>query len=121
MLEPDDGKLSRPVLRGLDPSNGVRLLGDNLVGLIEPMLSSAGAYPLGGHPKQAPAGGCSRSTAVAIVALKRSWRQIFRWKTGRQAERRKWPGFELTTAAHDSRAVGTAQHHESSDDRPPMP
>src|SRR5438105_4784562 len=26
VLEPDDGKLSRPVLRGLDPSNGVRLL-----------------------------------------------------------------------------------------------
>ena len=44
-LEPDDGKLSRPVLRGPDPSNGVRLLGDNLVRLIEPMLSSAGAYP----------------------------------------------------------------------------
>ena len=110
VLEPDDGKLSRPVLRGLDPSNGVRLLGDNLAGLIEPMIDRAGAHPLGGHPKQAPPGGCSRSTAVAIVALKRSWRQIFRWKTGRQAERRKWPGFELTTAAHDSRAVGTAQH-----------
>ena len=31
VLEPDDGKLSRPVLRGLDPSDGVRLLGDNLV------------------------------------------------------------------------------------------
>ena len=27
MLEPDDGKLSRPVLRGPNPSNGVRLLG----------------------------------------------------------------------------------------------
>lgn len=26
MLEPDDGKLSRPVLRGLGLSNGVRLL-----------------------------------------------------------------------------------------------
>src|SRR6202022_247022 len=26
-LEPDDGKLSRPVLRGLAPSNGGRLLG----------------------------------------------------------------------------------------------
>jgi hypothetical protein len=46
VLEPDDGKLSRPVLRGLDPSNGVRLLGDNLAGLIEPMLSSARAYHL---------------------------------------------------------------------------
>jgi hypothetical protein len=27
MLEPDDGKLSSPVLRGLAPSNGGRLLG----------------------------------------------------------------------------------------------
>jgi hypothetical protein len=27
VLEPDDGKPSRPVLRGLDPSNGARLLG----------------------------------------------------------------------------------------------
>ena len=26
MLEPDEAKVSRPVLRGLDPSNGVRLL-----------------------------------------------------------------------------------------------
>ena len=26
MLEPDDGKLSRPVLRGPGPSNGARLL-----------------------------------------------------------------------------------------------
>ena len=30
VLEPDDGKLSRPVLRGLGPSNGVRLLGPYL-------------------------------------------------------------------------------------------
>ena len=27
MLEPDEGKLSRPVLRGLEASNGLRLLG----------------------------------------------------------------------------------------------
>jgi hypothetical protein len=47
---------------------------------------------------------------LAIVALKRSWRQLFRWKTGRRAENSKWPAFEVTTAAHDSRAVGTAQH-----------
>ena len=110
MLEPDDGKLSRPVLRGLDPSNGVRLLGDTLVGLIEPMISSAGANPLGSHPKQGPTGGCSRSTELTIVVLKRYWHQGFRWKTGRQTEKAKLPAFEVTTAAHDSRAVGTAQH-----------
>ena len=86
------------------------MLRDNLAGLIEPMVDRAEAHPLGGHPKEGPTGGCSRSTELAIVALKRSWRQLFRWKTGRRAENGKWPGLEVTTAAHDSRAVGTAQH-----------
>src|ERR1022692_2714586 len=86
------------------------MLRDNLAGLIEPMIGRAGAHPLGGHPKQGPTGGCSRSTELTIVVLKRSWRQTFRWKTGRQAEKAKCPGFEVTTAAHDSRAVGTALH-----------
>src|ERR1700722_19953784 len=44
------------------------------------------------------------------VALKRSWLHIFRWKTGQRAENSKWPAWEMTTAAHDSRAVGTAWH-----------
>jgi len=110
VLEPDDGKLSRPVLRGLDPSNGVRLLGDNLAGLIEPMVDRAGAHPLGGHHKAGPNGGCSRCTELPIVALKRSWRQIFRWEPGRQVEKAKWPGLEVTTAAHDSRAIAAAWH-----------
>jgi hypothetical protein len=86
------------------------MLRDNLAGLIEPMVDRAEAHPLGGHPKQGPLGGCSRSTEVAIVALKRSWRQIFRWKTARRAEKGKRPGLEGTTAAHDSRAVGAEQH-----------
>jgi hypothetical protein len=86
------------------------MLRDNLAGLIEPMVDRAGAHPLGGHHKAGPNGGCSRSTELASVALKRSWRQIFRWKTGRPAEKANWPGFEVTTAAHDSRAVGTAWH-----------
>ena len=86
------------------------MLRDNLAGLIEPRIGRAGAHPLGGHPKQGPTGGCSRSTELTIVVLKRSWRQTFRWKTGRQAEKAKCPGFEVTTAAHDSRAVGTALH-----------
>jgi hypothetical protein len=34
-----------------------------------------------------------------------TWRQAFRWKTGRQAEKAKWHGFEVITA-HDSRAAG---------------
>ena len=86
------------------------MLRDNLAGLIEPMIDCAGVHSLSGHPKERQTGGCSRSTELAIVALKRSWRQIFRWKTGRRAENSKWPAFEVTTAAHDSRAVGTAQH-----------
>jgi len=86
------------------------MLRDNLAGLIEPMIDRAGARPLGGHPKQGPTGGCSGSTALTIVVLRRSWRQLFRWNTARQAEKAKCPGFEVTTAAHDSRAVGTALH-----------
>jgi len=85
------------------------MLRDNLAGLIEPMMDRAGAHLLGGHFQEGQTGGCSRSTELAIVALKRSWRQIFRWKTGRRAEKGKWPGFDVTTAAHDSRAVDTAQ------------
>src|SRR5580698_6495839 len=86
------------------------MLRDNLAGLIEPMIDGAGAHAFGGHPKQEPTGGCSRSTELTIVVLKRSWRHVFRWKTGRRAENGKPPVFEVTTAAHDSRAVATAQH-----------
>jgi hypothetical protein len=86
------------------------MLRDNLAGLIEPMVDRAGAHPLGGHHKAGPNGECSRSTELAIVALKRSWRQIFGWKTEQPTEKAKWPGFTVTTAAHDSRAVGTAWH-----------
>src|SRR5580693_4554029 len=86
------------------------MLRDNLAGLIEPMIDGAGAHAFGGHPKQEPNGGCSRSTELTIVVLKRSWRHVFRWKTGRRAENGKPPAFEVTTAAHDSRAVATAQH-----------
>jgi hypothetical protein len=45
VLEPDDGKLSRPVLRGLDPSNGVRLLGDNLAGAHRADAQQRGSLP----------------------------------------------------------------------------
>jgi hypothetical protein len=86
------------------------MLRDNPAGLIEPMIDCAGADPFGGHPKQGPTGGCSRSTVLTIVVLKRSWRPTFRWKTGRQTEKAKRPGFEVITVAHDSRAVGTALH-----------
>ena len=86
------------------------MLRDNLAGLIEPMVYRAGAHSLGGHHQAGPTRGCCRSTEVASVALKRSWRQVFRWKTGPQAENGKWPGLEVTTAAHDSRAISTVPH-----------
>ena len=96
------------------------MLRDNLAGLIEPMVDRAGAHPLGGHHKAGQTGGCSRSSEVAIVALKRSWRKVFRWKKEQPTEKAKWSGFAVTTAAIDSRAVWHAAS-ESSDDRPPMP
>src|ERR1700676_2370624 len=86
------------------------MLRDNPAGPTAPMSDCAGAEPFGGHPKQGPTGGCSRSTVLTIVVLKRSWRPTFRWKTGRQTEKAKRPGFEVITVAHDSRAVGTALH-----------
>ena len=67
------------------------MLRDNLVGLIEPMVDREGAHPLGGHPKEGQTGGCSRSTALAIVALKRSWRQVLGWKTRDRAEKENGP------------------------------
>jgi len=86
------------------------MLRDNLAGLIEPMVYRAGAHSLGGHHQAGPTRGCCRSTELAIVALERSWRHIFRWKTARRAENGKWPAWKMTTAAHDSRAVDTAWH-----------
>jgi hypothetical protein len=61
-------------------------------------------------PKSDKSGDASRSTELAIVALQRSWRQVLGRKTGRQAEKRKWLDLEVTTAAHDSRAVSVAEH-----------
>jgi hypothetical protein len=86
------------------------MLRDNLAGLIEPMVDRAGAHLLGGPPNEGLTGGCSRSTELAIVALKRSWRQIFWLENGATGRKGKWPGFEVTTEAQDSRAVGTARH-----------
>jgi hypothetical protein len=86
------------------------MLRHNLVGLIEPMVDRAGAHFLGGHPNEGLTGGCSRSTELPIVAMKRSWRKLFCWETGRRAEKRIWLGFTVTTEAQDSRAVGTAPH-----------
>ena len=85
------------------------MLRDNLAGLIEPMVDRAGAHPLGGHQAgikrrmlQVHRAGNRRSEAILAPT--------FSVENGRPAEKAKWPGLEVTTAAHDSRAVGTAQH-----------
>jgi len=67
------------------------MLRDNLAGLIGSIVARAGANPPAGNHKAGQTGGCSRSTEVAIIALKRSWRKIFRWKTERPAEKAKGP------------------------------
>jgi len=72
------------------------MLRDNLAGLIEPMVDRAGTHLLGGDPNEGLTGGCSRSTELPIVALKRSWRQIFRWETERRVEKRIWSGLAVT-------------------------
>ena len=85
------------------------MLRDNLAGLIEPMLSSAAAHTLGGHPKRdklgdAPGQPSWRSSLVSDPSAKFS---VGNRATG---EKNEWPGFKVTTQAHDSRAVRTAQH-----------
>ncbi len=85
------------------------MLRDNLAGLIEPMLSSVAAHTLGGHPKRdkledAPGQPSWRSSLVSDPSAKFS---VGNRATGEKNER---PGFKVTTQAHDSRAVRTAQH-----------
>ena len=85
------------------------MLRDNLAGLIEPMLSSVAAHTLGGHPKRdklgdAPGQPSWRSSLVSDPSAKFS---VGNRATG---EKNEWPGFKVTTQAHDSRAVRAAQH-----------
>ena len=79
------------------------MLRNNLAGLIEPMVDRARAHLRGGHPNEGLTGGCSRSAELPIVALKRSWRKLFRWEAARRVEK-------MTTEAQGSRAVGAARH-----------
>lgn len=48
MLEPDDGKPSRPVLRGLGPSNGARLPDHHLIGPMRPTRRHSTTSPQSG-------------------------------------------------------------------------
>ena len=85
------------------------MLRDNLAGLIEPMLSSAAAHNLGGHPQRDKLGDAVgrptwRSSLLSDPSAKFS---VGNRATG---EKNEWPGFKVTTQAHDSRAVRTAPH-----------
>ena len=85
------------------------MLRDNLAGLIEPMLRSAAAHNLGGHPER---------DKLGDAAGRPSWRSSLlsdpsaKFSGGKPGDRQKnkWPGFKLVTQAYDSRALCAAQH-----------
>ena len=85
------------------------MLRDNLAGLIEPMLSSAAAHNLGGHPER---------DKLGDAAGRPSWRSSLlsdpsaKFSGGKPGDRQKnkWSGFKLVTQAYDSRALCAAQH-----------
>jgi len=85
------------------------MLRDNLAGLIEPMLSSAAAHHLGGHPNTDKLGNAPGRPSWRSSLLSDPSANFFGGKSG-DRQKNKWPGFKVTTQAHDSRAVRTAQH-----------
>jgi len=85
------------------------MLRDNLAGLIEPMLSHAGTHNLGGHPKRGKLGDAPGQPSWRSSLLSDSSANFFAGKPG-DRQKNKWLGFKVTTQAHDSRAVRTAQH-----------
>ena len=85
------------------------MLRDNLAGLIEPMLSRAGAHNLGGHPKRDKLGDAPGQPSWRSSLLSDPGAKCFAGKPG-DRQKNKWPGFKVTTQAHDSRPVRTAQH-----------
>jgi hypothetical protein len=85
------------------------MLRHNLAGLIEPMLSSAGTHTLGGHPKRDKLGDTPGQPSWRSSLLSDPSAKFFGGEPG-DRQKNKWPGFKVTTQAHDSRAVRTAQH-----------
>ena len=85
------------------------MLRDNLAGLIEPRLSSAGAHNLGGHPKRDKLGDAPGQPSWRSSLLNDPSAKFFAANPG-NGQKNKWPGLKVTTQAHDSRAVRTAQH-----------
>src|SRR5437879_13887769 len=85
------------------------MLRDNLAGLIEPMLRHARAHKLGGHPKRGKLGDAPGQPSWRSSLLSDPSANFFAGKPG-DRQKNKWLGFKVTTQAHDSRAVRTAQH-----------
>jgi hypothetical protein len=85
------------------------MLRDNLAGLIEPRLSSAGAHNLGGHPKRDKLGDAPGQPSWRSSLLNDPSAKFFAANPG-NGQKNKWPGLKVTTQAHDSRALRTAQH-----------
>src|SRR5713226_9265251 len=85
------------------------MLRDNLAGLIEPMLSSVAAYNLGGLPNRENLGNAPGRPSWRSSLLSDPSAKFFGGKSG-DRQKNKWPGFKVTTQAHDSRAVRTTQH-----------
>ena len=85
------------------------MLRDNLAGLNEPRLSSAGAHNLGGHPKRDKLGDAPGQPSWRSSLLNDPSAKFFAANPG-NGQKNKWPGLKVTTQAHDSRAVRTAQH-----------
>ena len=79
------------------------MLRDNLAGLIEPMLDSAGA-----HDSRAVPGQKRGMLQVDRLANRRSWAilaQNFCLPNGRTSKKAIWPLLASNPEAHDSRAV----------------
>src|SRR6266849_943153 len=85
------------------------MLRDNLAGLIEPMLSSVAAHNLGGLPNRENLGNAPGRPSWRSSLLSDPSAKFSGVKSG-DRQKNKWPGFKVTTQAHDSRAVRIAQH-----------
>ena len=85
------------------------MLRDNLAGLIEPMLSSVAAHNLGGLPNRENLGNAPGRPSWRSSLLSDPSAKFSGVKSG-DRQKNNWPGFKVTTQAHDSRAVRIAQH-----------
>ena len=86
------------------------MMRDNLAGLIDPMVNRAGAHPLGRSSQSRTNRGMLQVHRVGDCRSEAILAQDFSLENGAPGRKSKWPGFAVTTAAQDSRAVGIASH-----------